>query len=321
MRHSPRVPTCAVPELPHPPTVIRPRPLHAGDRVVVISPSGPVDPAALDRGTGWLHELGLKVRFGAHVRDRAPGRDFLAGADPDRAADLAAAWLDPEVAAIFCARGGYGAARLLAHLDLASLARRTNPPWLVGSSDVTALHTAVHQTLGVATVFGPMVANAALGGQDPCEPSRTHLAAVLFGTDPPALPAGRVLVGGDARGRLVGGTLTLLAAAVGTPWAGNAAGAVVVLEDVDEAPYRLDRMVTQLLQSGWFDGARAVALGSWERCGPQAEDVVADRLGGLGVPLVAGLPVGHGRLQLSVVLGEPAALCGGVLSGAGVGAR
>ena len=166
-----------------------------------------------------------------------------------------------------------------------------------------------------------MVANAVLGGEDPSEPSRTHLAAALFGTDPPALPAGRVLVGGDARGRLVGGTLTLLAAAVGTPWAGGAAGGVVLLEDVDEAAYRLDRMVTQLLQSGWFDGARAVALGSWERCGPQAEEVLVDRLGGLGVPMVDGLPVGHGRPQLSVVLGERAVLSGGALSGARAGSR
>lgn len=308
-------------DVPEPPDLVRPRPLRPGDRVVVVCPSGPVDPAALDRGNSWLRGLGLDVRVGAHARDRAPGPDFLAGADADRAADLAAAWSDPEVAAVFCARGGYGAARLLEHLDLAALARRPDPPWLVGSSDITALHTAVHEKLGVATVFGPMVANAVLGGEDPCEPSRTHQAAVLFGTDPPALPPGRVLVGGDARGRLVGGTLTLLAAAVGTPWEGAAAGGVVLLEDVDEAAYRLDRMVTQLLQSGWFDGVRAVVLGSWERCGPRAEDVVLDRLAGLGVPVVAGLPLGHGRPQFSVVLGEPAVLSGGMLSGAGVAAR
>ena len=266
--------TFDVPPLPRPPRppeptgVVRPRSLRPGDRVAVVAPSGPVDPAALDRGTGWLRELGLDVRVGAHVLDRAPGAGYLCGADVDRAADLAAAWLDPEVGAVFCARGGYGAARVLEHLDLASLARRTNPPWLVGSSDITALHTAVREYLGVATVFGPMVANAVLGGEHPCAPSRTGLAAVLFGTRPPALPASRVLVGGDATGPLVGGTLSLLAAAVGTPWAGSAAGALVLLEDVDEAAYRVDRMVTQLLQSGWFDGARAVVLGSWERCGP-----------------------------------------------------
>ena len=296
--------------------VIRPRPLRRGDRVVVVSPSGPVDAVPLQRGTGWLRELGLKVDLGRHVLDRMPATPFLAGSDLDRAADFTAAWLAPDVAAVMCARGGYGAARLLEHLDFAALAGRADPPWLVGSSDVTALHTAVRERLGVATVFGPMVANEVLGGQIPDEPSRTHLSAVLFGmgSAATALPAGRVLVGGAGRGRLVGGTLTLLAAAAGTPWAGSTAGAIVLLEDVDEAPYRLDRMVTQLLQTGWFAGVQGVALGSWERCGPRAEEVGLARLCELGVPVVAGLPVGHGPSQRSVVLGAQAALCDGVLS-------
>ena len=189
----------------------------------------------------------------------------------------------------------------------------------MGSSDVTALHTAVHEDLGVATVFGPMIASDVLGGEEPDVRSRTHLAGVLFGTDPAALPAGRVLVRGDARGRLVGGTLSLLATAVGTPWPGSGDGAIVLLEDVDEAPYRLDRMLTQLLQSDWFAGVRGVALGSWERCGPEAEATVLVRLSRLGVPVLAGLPVGHGRPQLSVILGAQATLCGGVLAGSPAG--
>jgi muramoyltetrapeptide carboxypeptidase len=279
-----------------------------------------VDPASLDRGIGWLRGLGLEVACGAQVTVSGGAPEpYLAGTDADRAADFAAAWSDPRVGAVLCARGGYGAGRLLDQLDLAALARREDPPWLVGSSDVTVLHTAVRVHLGVATVFGPMIAGEAIGGEQPDVRSRAHLAGVLFGTGPAPLPAGRVLVGGDARGRLVGGTLTLLAAAVGTPWAGSAAGAIVLLEDVDEAPYRLDRMLTQLLQSGWFAGLRGVALGSWERCGPRAEATVLARVGRLGVPVVAGLPVGHGHPQLSVVLGAEATLRGGVLAGSSLG--
>ena len=300
--------------------MIRPRPLRRGDRVVVVAPSGPVDRASLDRGIGWLRGLGLMVECGAHVGVLSGEPEpYLAGTDADRAADFAAAWSDPGVREVLCARGGYGAARLLEALDRAALTRREDPPWLVGSSDVTALHTAVHEHLGVATVFGAMIASDVLGGEEPDVRSRTHLAGVLFGTDPPTLPAGRVLVGGDARGRLVGGTVSLLAAAVGTPWAGSGDGAIVLLEDVDEAPYRLDRMLTQLLQSGWFARVRGVVLGSWERCGPEAEATVLARLSRLEVPVLAGLPLGHGRPQLSVVLGAEATLCGGVLAGSPTG--
>ena len=292
--------------------------------MVVVAPSGPVDRASLDRGVGWLRSLGLEVECGAHVGVLGRAAEpYLAGTDADRAADFAAAWSDPGVRAVLCARGGYGAGRLLEALDLAALARREDPPWLVGSSDVTALHTALREHLGVTTVFGPMIASDVLGGEEPDVDSRTHLAGVLFGTDPaalpPVLPAGRVLVRGDARGRLVGGTLSLLAAAVGTPWAGSGDGAIVLLEDVDEAAYRLDRMLTQLLQSGWFAGVRGVVLGSWERCGPDAEATVLARLRRLGVPVLAGVPVGHGRPQLSVVLGAEATLCGGVLAGSTTG--
>lgn len=282
----------------------RPRALRVGDRVAVVAPSGPLDPRRLERGVAWLSSLGLRVEVGLHARGRDATTPYLAGTDAQRCADLQQAWCDPGVAAVVCARGGYGAARLLPLLDLEAMAARgADPPWLVGSSDVTSLHTALRDRLGVATLFGPMAAAEVLAGEVPDETSREHLRATLFGASP-RLPAGTVMVPGSARGRLVGGTLALLAAAVGTPWAGSARDAVVILEDVGEAAYALDRAVSQLLASGWFDDVRAVVLGTWEGCAATAAQTVARRLAVLDVPVLAGLLVGHGAPQLSVVLGS-----------------
>jgi muramoyltetrapeptide carboxypeptidase len=237
---------------------------------------------------------------------------YLAGADVDRAADLADAWLDPQVRGVLCARGGYGAVRLLEHLDWGALAAAA-PKVLVGASDVTVLHEAVGRRLGVVTLFGPMPATEVLAGassageRDPG--SAEHLRATLFGAQPViGTDAPVELVAGRAAGTLVGGTLALLAAALGTPYAGTAAGGIAVLEDVGEAPYRLDRLATQLLHAGWFDGVRGVVLGTLTRCGEGALDVLHERLSRLGVPVLAGFPVGHGPTQLTLPLGVEATL-------------
>lgn len=319
----------------------RPSALHAGDRVAVVAPSGPVDPDHLERGCAVLRGLGFDVTVGAHVLDRADpaatprrtdpavaaggtgrangaagaahraapvlpagaGLSYLAGADTDRAADLQQAWCDPSVAAVFCARGGYGAARVLDHLDWAALARAT-PKILHGSSDVTALHAAFGRRLGVTTSFGPMAATS-LPGAD--HETLDHLRAALSGAPAP-VPGAYALRGGRAAGALTGGNLALLTSLLGTPYAPEAAtGRIAFLEDVTEAPYRVDRMLTQLLQAGWFDGVAGVALGTWIDCGDLA-DVLTDRLAPLGVPILAGLPVGHGPRQLTIRLGAPALL-------------
>ena len=289
----------------------RPSRLRPGDRVAVVAPSGPVDPDRLRRGCALLTSWGLRVKLGHHVNERS---GFLAGADPGRAADLVDAWCDANFRAVFCARGGYGAARLLGLLDWPALAAVAEPPWLVGGSDVTALHEAVATHLGVATLFGPMPAGEVLGGAEgPDAASAAALHTALFAPPGPLTlttsgTANATLVPGRARGITAGGTLALLAAAVGTPDTTSAAGAVLLLEDVGEPAYRIDRMLTQLVRSGWLDGVAAVALGSWERCGPGTIDVLAERLGRLGVPVLAGLPFGHGVPQLSVPLGALATL-------------
>jgi muramoyltetrapeptide carboxypeptidase len=280
--------------------------LRPGDRVAVVAPSGPVDPAGLDAGVRWLRGLGLDVRLGAHVRDR---HGFFAGDDAARAADLRAAWCDPEIAAVLCARGGYGAVRVLDHLDWSELAA-ARPKLLHGSSDITALHVAFGARLAVTTSFGPMVATL-LADPDPVTAAATRTA--LLG-EPSGVTGGRPLVPGRAAGPLTGGNLSLLTSMLGTPYAPPAArGRIVLLEDVGEEPYRVDRMLTQLLMSGWLDGVAGIALGSWTRCGDPGRlwAVLGERLGGLGVPVVAGLPVGHGAPQHTVTLGATALLDAG----------
>jgi muramoyltetrapeptide carboxypeptidase len=189
------------------------------------------------------------------------------------------------------------------------------PTLLHGSSDITALHAAFGARLGVTTSFGPMptgvIADLAPAVSEGMPDERLHgLRAALFG-GPVALPGTHALRPGRAEGPLTGGTLSLLTALLGTPYAPPpAAGRVVFLEDVTEAPYRIDRMLVQLLQSGWFDGAAGIALGSWQSCGDPAEldSVFAARLGPLGVPVLAGVPAGHGPRQRTLELGALAVL-------------
>lgn len=297
--------------------LLRPPAVRPGDRVAVVAPSGVVDPDRLRRGVRWLGSLGLDVVVGRHALDRGGhGLAHLAGADADRAADLQDAWCDPRVAAVVVARGGTGAARLADLLDWAAMAA-AGPRLLVGSSDATALHLAVGGRLGLASVFGPVAAGELLAGPEGPEPrSAEHLAQALMHPERDlvltAAAAERPAPGPRRRveAPLVGGTLSLLTAAVGTADQPSAAGAILVLEDVGEAPYRLDRALTHLRRCGVLDGVLGIACGDWAGCGPPADvrAVLVDRLGTLGVPLLLGLPFGHGSVQLSLPLGVTAVL-------------
>ncbi|MDF5753754.1 LD-carboxypeptidase [Spongiactinospora sp. TRM90649] len=289
-----------------PPPLLSPPPLHQGDTVAVVAPSGPPDPARLERGAGVLRELGLKVVFGEHVLARGDGppsghHGHLAASDADRAGDLQEAWCDPAVAAVVCARGGYGTTRLLGLLDWDRMAG-AGPKTLLGSSDITALHLAIGARLGTAGCFGPMPAGETLAGDLGPEPlGLRHLEQALYGVPGP-ITGTHALVPGRVSAPLAGGNLTLLAALCGTPFAPRFAGRIVLLEDVQEAPYRIDRMLTQLIAAGAFDGAAGFALGSWVGCG-DVLPVLAERLTPYGVPVLAGLAVGHGSPQHCVWLG------------------
>ncbi|MFI6909382.1 LD-carboxypeptidase [Nonomuraea sp. NPDC050394] len=281
--------------------------MRPGDTVAVVSPSGPPDAVRLARGVALLEGLGVRVVVGAHTmaRQHLP---HLAGSDAARAADLQAAWCDPAVTTVFCTRGGYGAARVLDLLDWNAM-RAAGPKTLVGSSDVTALHHAFRAELGVATLHGPMPACTTFSDEGGPEPATwASLTGALKG-EPWSVAGTSMLSQGPAgaAGPIAGGNLSVLASLCGTRWQPRFTGNIVFLEDVGEAPYRIDRMLTQLQRAGAFQGVLGFALGSWEECG-DPYPVLRERLLPLGVPVLAGLPVGHGTPQLSVWLGALGAI-------------
>ncbi|MCS7480527.1 LD-carboxypeptidase [Umezawaea endophytica] len=267
----------------------RPPPLQPGDRVTVIAPAAPVHPGLLTAGTAILRTWGLDVHTAPHVHDVHPTLPYLAGHDTHRAQDLTDAWHDPDVKAVITARGGYGSQRLLDHVDWTSLHQTKH---FTGSSDTTALHSAL-TTQGIPTHFAPMIATTAFVHDTQ---TQENLRRSLF--DPPTVLTGphtTTLTPGTARGTTTGGTLTLIDPT--TP-----RGGIVLLEDIDEDTYRLDRMLTALLRTGWFDTTTGIALGSWHHCGP-TEHVLHDRLTPLGIPVLADLGFGHCPGQLTIPLG------------------
>ena len=291
------------------PGLALPAALEPGDRVAVVALSSPVPVDRLDAGLAVLRGWGLEVVEGRHLRAAHPDLPYLAATDEERAADLTAAWLDPRVRAVLVGRGGYGVPRLLDLLDWQALGAAP-PRTLVGFSDVTPLLHAVVRRLGVAAVHGPAVTG--LGDGD--DVTRDSLHDLLFGAEGERVLGGlETVVPGSAEGPLVGGNLALLAACTGDLLPAD--GAIVVLEDVDESPHRLDRALTSLLRSGWLDGAKGIVLGAFTRCGEPAvvRALLLDRLRPLGVPMAAGAPLGHDEPNLAVPIGGAARLADGAL--------
>ena len=283
--------------------LLRPPRLRPGDVVAVVTPAGPLEDELLDAGITVLRGWGLEVRRPEPTpAGLIPG---LAGLGDWRAAQLAQAWTDLDVRAVWASRGGYGTRRLLDSLDWSVLAS-TSPRMLIGSGEITGLHQAVAARLGAATVHASGVAG--LGQAEPATSEAVRrlvmdgCAVELTGTPGPDA--------GCVEGVLVGGSLTLLASAAGTSLAHPAAGGIALLEDVGERLTDLDGAVTRLLRSGWFAGVRALALGRFPSCGNPGEvqALLEDRLGHLCVPMVRDLPVGHGPTGLPVPLGVPARL-------------
>jgi muramoyltetrapeptide carboxypeptidase len=264
-------------------------------------------PGRLETGSAHLREWGLELDVMPAVLTRHERFPYLAGDDAARAADFRAAWLDPQYSAVFCGRGGYGVQRLLQHLDLDELAGVDKV--LVGFSDITALHEGFNAR-GLVTVHGPMAAAVEqLGALD----GRERLHDLLFEPesvkDLLAPRAVRTVVAGAAEGRLLGGNLALLASSLGTPTAVRPDG-IVLLEDVGEDGYRVDRLLTQLLRSGWFDQVTGLVIGDFSEADDQGlvGEVIRERLEPLGVPMVEGAAIGHEEVNLAVPLGLPVRL-------------
>lgn len=281
--------------------------LAPGARVALVAPAGPLrGEADVERGRENVRALGWEPVVAPHVLRRT---GYFAGTDAERLADLNTALADPAIDAIWCLRGGYGCMRLLERLDLDAMRRR--PRALLGFSDVTALHAAVGAHASLVTMHGPVARN-------PLTPfSRDSLVRALVVQEDPcgAAPHARTLRGGVAEGRLAGGNLALVAALAGTPWAPDLRGAIVVLEDVNEAVYRVDRMLMQLRLAGMLDGVRGIAFGQCTDCpddsddGARAlDDVLSEHAEWLGVPCLAGIPMGHVDDQWTIPLGAIAEL-------------
>ncbi|MFF9687618.1 LD-carboxypeptidase [Streptomyces sp. NPDC014623] len=288
----------------------RPARLRPGARVAVVSPSGPVPAERMERGLELLRGWDLDPVVAPHALDVHPQLGHLAGSDEGRARDLQEAWCDPSVDAVLCARGGYGAHRMVDLLDWPAM-RAAGPKVFVGYSDITVLHEAFALRAGFSTLHGPMVATEVFLKD---AATRQALRSTLFEPESVqvlGLEAAAALVPGTARGITYGGCASLLAADAGTPGSrASARGGLLVLEDTGEEPYRLDGILTRLRRTGSLEGISGVVCGSWEACGPYegVRAVLADRLGGLGIPVVEELGFGHGPTALTVPLGVPAVL-------------
>ena len=311
----------AIPEASSAPAPrIKPRALRPGDTVGLVAPASyTFDLWQLDDAAARVEALGLKPKFGKHVRGR---HGFLSGTDEERLEDLHSMFADRGVSAIFALQGGYGTPRLLDRIDY-ELVRR-NPKILLGYSDITGLHLAIGRRAGLVTLHGPNM----LGSLPP----RTLdlLKKALFVPEPigevtnPEEPDPlnvefplRTVSRGVARGRTVGGNLTLVSATMGTPYEIETKDRIVFLEDTGEAPYRIDRMLVQLRLAGKLQQAAGIVFGTCSDCGPgrssfeltlSLSEVLEEQLGSLGKPVLAGLVFGHTKEKAILPIGVDAEL-------------
>lgn len=282
----------------------RPKPLGPGDTIAFAAPAGPAEEAPVRAFAAVLERQGFKVRIPEGMigrRDR-----HLGGTDAQRADELNALIRDPAVRAIFPVRGGFGLTRILDRIDYGALA--ADPKIITGYSDLTALHLAVARKARVVTFHSPLPMHSLHKGEAPPHgfAFRSFKAMVL--ASPGSFRAGVVetpegsggpgaLVGGKARGRLLGGNLSLVASTIGTPYAIEPEGAILLLEDVNEAPYRVDRMLSQLRLAGVLDRVSGVVLGSFTTKEPdepaKIDAILREYFGGLKVPVITGFPAGH----------------------------
>jgi muramoyltetrapeptide carboxypeptidase len=285
----------------------KPPRIRSGDVVGVIAPSGAVDEGRLEAGIKVLEGWGLRVEVGSAVLSREA---YLAGSDAARLADLERMLDDDRVRAIFCARGGYGSQRIVPALELDRL--HGDPKPIVGYSDVTALLLWLRRRAGLVGFHGPMLER----GADADPRALEQLLAQLAGSAPlPLVLAGRTRIPGRGAGRLAGGSLTLVAASLATPWEIDTRGAILLFEEVNEAPYRIDRMLQQLRAAGKLAPLAGVGVGDVSSCvderyGTDALAVIEEAVRPIGVPLVTELPFGHVRANSTWPMGVRAELNG-----------
>jgi muramoyltetrapeptide carboxypeptidase len=298
----------------------KPQRLAAGNTVGLVAPAGPAaDDESVRFSIELLESFGFRVRPGNHVFER---NQYLAGEDRDRAADVNAMFADDDIDAIFTLRGGYGTQRMLSYLDFDVIA--SNPKVFIGSSDITGILIAMHEKAGLVGFHGPSA------GGNYSDYALAEFRKVLWepaprtriGQAPPvATGPGRVernnrvtrFAGGRARGRLIGGNLTLVSTLMGTPYEPDFRDRIVFLEDVNEAPYRIDRMLTQLWLAGKLQHAAGIAFGKFTKTEDDGntfsiEEIIRQRCADLDIPVVSGLMIGHIADKTTVPMGIEAEL-------------
>jgi muramoyltetrapeptide carboxypeptidase len=282
-----------------------PKPLSPGDAVAVVAPSGAAQAARFEAGVAFLQRR-YAVRW---TQELCSPAGYLAGSDEHRLQALQEAVDSDDVKAIFAVRGGYGALRLLPRLCL----KGRSPKWLVGFSDITALHAA-WQCAGWQSLHGPVVTQmGALSAED----LQAMVNALEKESSSSSLSGTHCFVPGTATGPLLGGNLSVLCHLVGTPYMPDMRGAILLLEDIGEAPYRVDRMWTHLRLAGAFKHLAGIVLGEFLQCedkeGRGCLEVLESLASETGVPCVAGFPIGHGARNVAVRLGGRARLSAGSL--------
>ena len=291
-------------------SLLRPPALKEGDVVGVVAPAGPVDKEQLQAGLEVICKMGFKPLLGKHIHARS---GFLAGPDKDRAQDLMDMLRNPEVRAIFCARGGYGVNRILSLLKPSEI--RAHPKIVVGSSDITLLLNFLVQKCGLIAFHGPMVAGSF--GRAEMKKSRRQFKALLTGDSKSKVfhaPKAKVFSKGVAQGRITGGCLTLLCRSLSTPYEINTKNRILLIEDVNEPFYRIDGMLWQLKEAGKFKGIRGIVFGEMINCQPNKSEpytlrkTISDFFKTDNFPVLMNCPVGHGKEMWTLPLGVPAIL-------------
>jgi muramoyltetrapeptide carboxypeptidase len=290
-------------QAPGRPAPLLPRRLRPGSLIGVTAPASPFAPDVFERGVRALREMGFEVRYSEDLFDSC---GYLAGPDEQRAAAFNRLVADPEIDAIMCARGGYGSLRILPLLDYARVAE--HPKAVIGFSDVTALLWALYSRCGLIGFHGPLVTT--LADAAPADRSALWNAVASEGHLRLHFESAALIRSGRACAPVAGGNLTTLCHLLGTPYAPAFRDHIVFLEDRGEAPYRLDRMLTQMKMAGCFDGMQGLVLGSFKDCGAREEvwGVVAEMFADAKWPILAGVDAGHSGPNVTIPLGVEAAL-------------
>ncbi|WP_416825581.1 S66 peptidase family protein [Ectobacillus polymachus] len=290
----------------------KPPALKKGDTVQIVAPAGPVNEDAVHLMKQYLMHLGLDVQLGRHIF----GKDgFLAGSDAQRLEDLQQAITNPDVKAIFCARGGYGSARLLPYLDITPLISQPKIFW--GYSDITYLHIIMNQHARMISFHGPMTDG--YGTMDVHPHSLSSLQQLFFPT--PILFYAKQdeypSFSHTVRAPIVGGNVTVLVSTLGTPYEIDTTGRILMLEDIDEAPYAIDRMLNQLRLAGKLQNCAGIILADFHDCEPKKGKeslsltrIVYDHIVPNQVPILAGFPIGHCRPNYAIPIGGYAVMNG-----------